>query len=38
MSKIKKLYAYIDIGCMNTISQSIQIRIIKPLQNKIMPK
>jgi hypothetical protein len=29
MSKFKKLYAYIDIGCMDKISQSIQLRIIK---------
>tara|TARA_Y100000389_G_scaffold202556_1_gene248174 strand:- start:2175 stop:2570 length:396 start_codon:yes stop_codon:yes gene_type:complete len=29
MSKFKRLYAYIDIGCMDKISQSIQLRIIK---------
>jgi hypothetical protein len=38
MSNFKKLYAYIDIGCMNEISQSIQLRIIKLFANENQAK
>ena len=38
MSKFKKLYAYIDIGCMDEISQSIQLRIIKLFANENQAK
>tara|TARA_A100001015_G_C15028084_1_gene731598 strand:- start:871 stop:1263 length:393 start_codon:yes stop_codon:yes gene_type:complete len=34
MPKSKKLYAYIDVGCMEIISQSIQLRIIRLFANE----